>query len=241
LSDDDEFQYHGDGFQMGHCGIKIKIFYFADAGDWRCGVGQSESMKEDVKTIKVEVKASFMMSITKKIEDFSKNSVVLQCRAIPTGGLASCHFFSPSGEVFNLNEKITSKNPIKGNYYFDPNRKLSDGYCTIVIKELKPQHAGKWICNGRSLGRESESYDSVYVTVDGLRGASFSYLSLIITLPLVAILALSVVAAGLFKRMKQRQQVRLHALDTVSMNTVSSNSSDSNVTNSPRDSRASMF
>jgi hypothetical protein len=238
-SDDDDFQYYGKSFQMGHCGIKIKSFHFADGGDWRCGVGQSESMKEDVKTIKVEVKASFMMSITKQIEDFSRNSIVLQCRAIPSGGLASCHFVSPSGESFSINEKITLSNAINSNYYFDPNRKLSDGYCTVVIKELKAQHAGKWLCSGRLLGHEDESYDSIYVTVDGLRTASFSFLSLAITLPLVAILALSIVGARIYKKMKQRPEVRSQTLDAVSMNSVAS--SGSGGSNSPRDSRASMF
>ena len=222
---DDDYQYFGSGFQLGHCGIKIKSFFFADAGDWRCGVGQSESMKEDVKTIKVEVKASFMMSITKQVEDFTRNSVVLQCRAIPSGGLGSCHYFSPGGEAFFISETVTSSNPIKGNYYFDPNRKLSDGFCTVVIKDLMPQHAGKWICSGRLLGHADESYDSIYVTVDGVRGASISFLSLVITLPLVMILTLMVVGLGIFRRLKQRQFARREALDTVSMSTVGSNES----------------
>lgn len=217
---------------MGHCGIKIKSFYFADAGNWRCGVGQSESMKEDVKTINVEVKASYMMSITKQIEDFSRNSIVLQCRVIPNGGLASCHFFPPAGEPFSISDKITSSNAINGNYYFDPNRKLSEGYCTVVIRELMPQHAGKWLCSGRPLGHENESYDSIYVTVDGLRGASFSYLSIAITLPLVAVLALSILGVKVFRKMKQRQQVRREQLATVSLrySVASSGSGDSTLT-----------
>lgn len=231
-NDDDDYQYNGSGFRVGHCGIKIKSFYFADAGDWRCGVGQSETMKEDVKTISVEVKASFMMSITKQVEDFSRNSIVLQCRAIPTGALASCHFFSPAGEAFSINEKITSSNAIKGNYYFDPNRKLSDGYCTVVIRELMVQHAGKWICSGRLLGHDDESYDSIYVTVDSLRGASFSFLSLAIILPLVAALALSIFGVKVYRKLKQRQQVRREQLNTVSTrySVASNGSGDSNIT-----------
>jgi hypothetical protein len=228
-TDDDYYQYYGDGFQLGHCGIKIKSFFFADAGAWKCGVGLSESMKEDVKTIKVEVKASFMMSITKQIEDFTRNTIVLQCRAIPMGGLASCHFLSPAGEAFSISEKITSQNPIKHNYYFDPNRKLSDGFCTVVIKELKREHAGKWICSGRLLGHIDESYDSVYVTVDGVRTASISILSVAITLPLVILMTLSIVGFGVFRRLRQRQLARREALDTVSMSTVGSNGSRDSV------------
>lgn len=217
---------------MGHCGIKIKSFYFADAGDWKCSVSGSvgeEAIKGDVKTIKVEVKASNLMSITKQIEDFTRNSIVIQCRAIPKGGLANCHFFPPVGDSFSINEKITFSNPIQDNFYFDPNRKLSDGFCTVVIKQLKREHAGKWICSGRLLGHDKDSFDSIYVTVDGVRGASVSVLSVAITLPLVIILTLSIVGFGIFKRLKQRQLARREALDTVSMSTVGSSSSgDSN-------------
>lgn len=236
MSDDDNYQYYGDGFIQGHCGIKIKKFHFADAGNWKCGVGRlSEAMREAVKTIKVEVKASFMMAITKQIEDFSKNSIVIQCRALPIGSsLASCHFLKPSGEAFSIDEKVTRDDAIDGNYYFDPNRRLSEGYCTVVIKELdKNEHAGKWICSGRVFGHDDESYDSVYVTVDGLRGASFSYLSLAIVLPLLAVSVLSIIV---FRKFKQRQQVRNEALDEISMHTISSTST--NTTTGSEDSRA---
>lgn len=238
-SDDDNYQYYGEGFILGHCGIKIKRLYFADAGNWKCGVGRvSELMKEAVKTIKVDVRASFMMALTKQIEDFSKNSIALQCQAIPKGSsLASCHFLTPSGEAFSISEKVTKSDAIDGNYYFDPNRKLSDGFCTVVINELdKNEHSGKWICSGRIFGQDDESYDSIYVTVDGLRGASFSYLSLVIVLPLVAILALS--ALGFQQYRKRRSNVRSsEASDDISMHTIGSNNTET--TTSSEDSRES--
>lgn len=219
---------------LGHCGIRIKRFHYSDGGEWKCGVGRTtESMKEAVKTIKVEVKASLMMAITKQIEDLSGNSIVLQCRAIPKGSsLASCHFLMPGGEAFSINEKVTRDAAIDGNYYFDPNRQLSDGYCSVVIKELKQNiHAGKWMCSGRIFGHDDESYDSIYVTVDGVREsgnavqqASFSYLSLAIVLPLIAVLALSIFG---YQKWKRRQQVQNDALDEISMHTISSSSTES--------------
>lgn len=224
-NDDDEYQYHGNGFHLGHCGVKIKVFQFSDAGEWKCGVGRvSESMKEAVKPIKVEVKSSSMMAISKQIEDFSGNSIVIECRAIPIGAsLSSCHFLMPNGEAFSINEKVTQKDAIDGLFYFDPNRKLSDGFCTVVIKQLSRNlHAGKWICSGKLLGQQEESYDEVYVIVDSLRGASLSFISLLIVLPLLAVLAL----AGFgYKKYKQRRGLR--HLDNVSINTNVSNNSNS--------------
>lgn len=241
LSDDDEYQYHGDGFHLGHCGVKIKLFHFADAGEWKCGVGRvSEAMKEAVKSIKVEVKSSSMMAVSRQIEDFSGNSVAIQCRAIPIGtSLSSCHFLMPNGEAFSINEKVTKDDSIDGLFYFDPNRKLSDGYCTVVIKQLNENaHTGKWICGGKILGQYEESYDEVNVIVDRLRGASFSYITLAIVLPLVVVLALSVFG---YKKYKQRRQLRRFP-DNISLNTLASNvsnnsnssgSSDTQITAAP--------
>lgn len=243
-NDDDDYRYDGEGFLLGHCGIRIKRFHYSDGGEWKCGVGRtSESMKEAVKSIKVDVKSSFMMAITKQIEDLSGNSIVLQCRAIPKGSsLASCHFLTPSGEAFSINEKITRDAAIDGNYYFDPNRKLSDGFCSVVIMKLNQnEHAGKWMCSGRIFGHDDESYDSIYITVDGareappreVRQASFSYLSLAIVLPLIAVLAVSIFG---YKKWKQRQQVQNEMLDEISMHTIGSNNTESSI--SSDDSRA---
>lgn len=221
LSDNDDFQYYGDGFHLGHCGINIRKFHFSDEGEWKCGVGRSsESMREAVKTLKVEVKASYMMAMTKQIEDFTRNSIAIQCRAIPFGSLTTCHFLTPNGEAFSINEQVMESNAIDGLYYFDPNRKLADGYCTVVIKNLnKDSHAGKWTCSGRILGEYEESYDTVYVTVDGVRGASVSFLSIVITAPTLLVLMASAYGVKLWKR---RQQVRSQALDEISMHTISS-------------------
>lgn len=226
VSDDDDFQYYGDGFHLGQCGVKIRSFHFSDAGEWKCGLGRaSESMKEAVKTMKVEVKASSMMAITKQIEDFTRNTIVIQCRAIPIGSsLVTCHFLMPNGEAFSINEQVTQSDAIDGLYYFDPNRKLADGYCTVVVKSLnKDIHAGKWTCSGRILGHHEESYETVYVTVDGIRGASISFLSIVITAPILLFLVMSALGVGMWKR---RQQVRNEILDEISMHTISSTGTD---------------
>lgn len=236
-NDDDDFQYYGDGFHLGQCGVKIKSFPFSDAGEWKCGLGRaSESMKEAVKTMKVDVREFSMMAITKKIEDFARNSIVLQCRAIPLGNsLASCHFLTPKGDAFSINEKVTQSNAIDGIYYFDPNRKLIDGFCTVVVKNLnKDLHAGKWTCSGRILGQYEESYDTIDVTVDGLRGASLSYLSIVITVPILLVLTMSMFGVRVWKR---RQQVRSEHLDEISMHTISSNGTE--ITVGSENSRAS--
>lgn len=223
LSDEDDFQYFGEGFHLGHCGIKIRSFHFSDGGVWKCGVGRG-SMREAVKTMKIEVKASSMMAITKQIEDFERNSAVIQCRAIPFGSLASCHFLTPAGEGFSIDEQVTASDAIDSLYYFDPNRKLADGYCTVVIKSLnKEKHAGKWTCSGRMLGTYDESYDTVYLTIDGVRGASISLLSIVITTPILLVLVLSAMGVKIWKR---RRQARNEILDDISMHTMGSNSTE---------------
>lgn len=223
---------------MAQCGLKIKLT-FDDAGKWKCGMGRaSDSMKEAVKTMMIDVKENAMMAVTKQIEDFSRNSAVVQCRAIPVGSsLASCHFLTPTGEAFSLNEKTTETNAIDSVFYFDPNRKLSDGFCAVVIKRLvKSEHAGKWICSGRILGRDEDSYDTVYVTIDGLKGASFSYLSLAIVLPLIVISAAATFGFKTYRKWKERQQVRAERLDEISMHTISSTGTEA--TTSSEDSMA---
>jgi hypothetical protein len=235
-NDDDEFQYHGEGFHLGHCGVRVKLLTHDDAGEWKCGMGRaSSSMKEAVKTMKIDVKSSHLMAVTKQIEDFSLSSAVVQCRAIPLGSsLASCHFLTPAGEAFSITEETTQANAIDGIFYFDPSQKLSEGFCSVVVARLvRSEHAGEWVCGGRVLGHDEESYDTVYVTIDGLTGASFSLLSLAIVLPLLA-----VSAAGTFgwRRWKQRQQVRTERLDEISMHTISSTGTEN--TTSSEDSTA---
>lgn len=218
-----DVQYFGDGFNLGQCGVKIRRFHFSDAGEWKCGMGRvSNGMKEALKTIKVEVKGSFMMAATKEIKDLSGNPTTIQCRAIPIGSrLESCHFLSPNLEAFSMNELVMETNAIDGKYYWDVNRKLADGYCVVVIKALEKEMAGKWLCSGKIVGRDEESFDSVYVEVDGIRKASFSYLSILAVIPVAFVLAST---ALVYRKWKRRQQNQM--LDEISMHTINSSSTE---------------
>lgn len=52
------------------------------------------------------------------------------------------------------------------NYYFNPNRKLTTGYCSIIVKKIeRAQHQGQWMCAARSRGSNLESSDEFRVSV----------------------------------------------------------------------------
>lgn len=220
----DDFHYHGEGFHLGECVVTIKMLTYADAGDWKCGVGRSkEASKEAIKIFKVEVSDTALKAMTKQVEDVTSNSVHLTCQSIPLRTpLQSCHFLKPDGTGFSINEKTTEAEAIDGLYYFNPNRKLSDGFCTVVIKKLNSKHTGKWICSGKLLGIDEEHYDSIYVIVDKTRYASFSFLSIVIVLPTLSFIAL--VMFG-YKKYQQRQLGRSEAMDRVSNFSIATNSS----------------
>lgn len=52
------------------------------------------------------------------------------------------------------------------NYYFDPNRQMKSGYCSIIVKKIdRTQHQGQWMCAARLTGNAHESFDEFHVTV----------------------------------------------------------------------------
>lgn len=63
-----------------------------------------------------------------------------------------------------------------GNYYFNPNRNLKSGYCSLIVKKVERSHLGQWTCASRLTGSEHESYDEFRVTVfeNGISMAGFS-------------------------------------------------------------------
>lgn len=52
------------------------------------------------------------------------------------------------------------------NYYFNPNRHMKSGYCSIIVKQVvRSHHQGQWTCATRIIGDEEESSDEFRVTV----------------------------------------------------------------------------
>lgn len=48
------YEYFGDGFSKGHCGIRIKDATFADSGKWKCKIGNETAYDvEVIKTVNV--------------------------------------------------------------------------------------------------------------------------------------------------------------------------------------------
>lgn len=60
---------------------------------------------------------------------------------------------------------ICAHSPLLGNYYFNPNRKMRSGFCSIVVKHVTKKHIGQWTCAGRLVGRDQESWDDFNVHV----------------------------------------------------------------------------
>lgn len=56
--------------------------------------------------------------------------------------------------------------PHMNNYYFNPNRHMTSGYCSIIIKQVdRSHHQGQWMCATRIVGADEESSDEFRVTV----------------------------------------------------------------------------
>lgn len=52
------------------------------------------------------------------------------------------------------------------NYYFNPNRQLKAGFCSIIVKKIDREwHQGQWICAAHLTGSDYESFDEFRVNV----------------------------------------------------------------------------
>lgn len=167
--EDDEkpFWYHGNGFQLGHCGITIRKSDITDSGKWTCNVGIVNQPQWQIsKEFDVRVTKSNLVAQSQAITTTPKDNLLLECSTIPANTpLEYCRFVLPSGEGFSINEGITSNNALDRKYFFDPNRRLSQGYCSIMIKGVESEHAGDWICAAKLLGWTEESFDTMTVNV----------------------------------------------------------------------------
>lgn len=63
------------------------------------------------------------------------------------------------------------------NYYFNPNRQMRSGYCSVIIKNVERSHFGQWTCAARLIGRDSESSDEFRVNVLDADGVSVAAIS----------------------------------------------------------------
>lgn len=53
-----------------------------------------------------------------------------------------------------------------GLYLFTPDRRMSNGFCSVTINRATPLlHTGNWTCAGRLVGRFEESFDVILVNV----------------------------------------------------------------------------
>jgi hypothetical protein len=205
----DEYQYFGSGLSLGECGIKLKLTA-ADAGEWKCGIGQvSVLTMEATKSFDLKLSNSAMMAVAKSIEVFPDNHLVIECISIPKKSpLDLCRFITPRGIAFAIDERITVDNPLAGNYYFDPNRRISQGYCTVIVKNpRRGEHAGTWTCIGmekdeRSTNQDVLHDDKIYVYFDN--GGGVVNASLVGSLTGLLVIGFLVLSVFGYKVMKNR-------------------------------------
>lgn len=50
-------------------------------------------------------------------------------------------------------------------FYFNPNRKLETGHCSMIVNKIDQSHMGQWTCAARLRGYEEESHDEFRVMV----------------------------------------------------------------------------
>lgn len=55
--------------------------------------------------------------------------------------------------------------PLLNNFYFNPNRDMKSGYCSIVAKKMTKKYVGEWTCAALLAGRNRESWDDFRVNV----------------------------------------------------------------------------
>lgn len=163
--------YAGLSFGIGQCGIKIHS-EGDEAGIWKCSVGGTDGATfETQQQIVVEVRTTdpLIVADTETITINRGMSFRIECM---TAGMHrnepidSCHFVTPLGAGFNLDESVTSQSSL-GDYYYNPNRSLKDGYCSLIVKRARREHAGKWKCFAHSNVWDMEGSDKIQVAVLG--------------------------------------------------------------------------
>ncbi|XP_031627128.1 uncharacterized protein LOC116343281 isoform X2 [Contarinia nasturtii] len=164
----DKYRYYGTGIKMGECGLTILNAIHSQTGRWSCHMGSTQIAGTDqFSEISVRVAESPFVS-TNLFQDAQQDSPLsVECRSIPEHvPVDYCRFVLPDGTGFSINEQVTASNLYMNNYYFNPNRKMKSGYCSIIVKDVdRLKHQGQWQCVARLTGYLEESSDEFRVTV----------------------------------------------------------------------------
>jgi len=160
--------YVGLGFGLGDCGLKITAVG-NETGTWRCSVGRGEGKFEAQQKIVVEVRSTDPLIVSEVAQVNTKIGESFKIECMTNGihvhePIDSCHFVTPQGTGFSLDETVTSDKAL-GDYYFNPNRSLKDGYCSLIVKKAKQEHDGTWKCFGRSDAWDMEGSDMIRIRV----------------------------------------------------------------------------
>lgn len=119
------------------------------------------------------------------------------------------------------------------NYYFNPNREMKSGYCSLIIMNVERSHLGLWTCAARLAGGDSEGSDEFNVNVldaDGVSVAAVSGISFMISFGLGVIAVLLYVAYRKFPTQSTRRRTALTTVSYISSSDcVSIHSDNSNV------------
>lgn len=106
------------------------------------------------------------------------------------------------------------------NFYFNPNRKLKSGYCSIIVKHVTKKHIGQWTCAGRLVGRNKESWDDFSVHVfDSEQSTATAAVSGMIIGAIAVLIVIGGVAFFAYKRKYMIRRNRINndnVSDTVS-------------------------
>lgn len=107
------------------------------------------------------------MAEVPSIEVNQGDSFKIECHTVTNHlPIERCHFVTPLGTGFSVDETVTSGNSL-GAYYFNPNRQMRAGWCSIVVKRARKEHSGVWQCLAKSHSWKSEGIDTLVVQVKG--------------------------------------------------------------------------
>lgn len=164
-----DYWYHGLGFGLGDCGITLREVKLSDSGQWRCSAGIAKASFEAQQFFQVDVRPTIPLLVadSSRVDVSSGEAFKIECRTVQKFlPVESCRFVIPSGAGFSLDENVTSDLSL-GAYYFDPNRKMSSGYCSLIVRRARKEHSGSWKCFARTSTSTIEGSDTINVRVRG--------------------------------------------------------------------------